>query len=134
MKNPPRYLYKYMSKRLDRVGDVIVNRRLHFSDPLRFNDPFDCAIGLNLHHGTATQDWVDYFTHLVEEETPNETAVYKRAKAEDNVRRGRHKDPEFLRQLEAEILSAVTESGQKLGVLCLTQFRSEERHDVGTLL
>jgi hypothetical protein len=42
----PRYIYKYMPDRLDRIGDIVVNRKIFFSSPLKFNDPFDCAIGI----------------------------------------------------------------------------------------
>ena len=41
MKKPPRYLYKYMKKRFDRVGDILVNHQLYFTSPARLTDPFD---------------------------------------------------------------------------------------------
>jgi len=31
---------------LDRIGDIAVNRRIFFSSPLNFNDPYDCAVGV----------------------------------------------------------------------------------------
>lgn len=120
MNKPPRYLYKYMSKRLDRIGDVLVNHRLHFADPDRLNDPFDCAIGLDLRNGANDQDWMDYLTHLVEYEKPESTPEYRRAKAEDNVRRGRHADPAFLDGVEQDIRRVVKETGCEQGVLCLS--------------
>jgi hypothetical protein len=78
MTTPPKFLYKYMGKRLDRIGDILVNRRLHFSDPLSFNDPFDCALGLDLRRSATDQDWVEYFIHLVEEDSPATTPNERR--------------------------------------------------------
>jgi hypothetical protein len=109
-----------MSKRLDRIGDILVNRRLHFADPGRFNDPFDCAIGLDLRRGATTQDWRDYFIHLVEEEEPESTPEYWRAKAEDNLSRERHADPDFVDEAEERIRHGVKEVGHEQGVLCLS--------------
>ncbi|HAD04965.1 MAG TPA: hypothetical protein DCF93_10220 [Desulfuromonas sp.] len=120
MKKPPRYLYKYMNKRLDRIGDVLVNRRLHFADPVRFNDPFDCALGLDLRRGATIQNWEDYFSHLVEVEEPKSTPEDRQAKAEDNVRRGRHTDPAFVDEAEKGIRRAVKEVGREQGVLSLS--------------
>lgn len=120
MTEPPTYLYKYMSKRLDRIGDVLVNRRLHFASPIRFNDPFDCAPGLDLRHGATDEDWTDYFVHLVQEYEPNSTPEYRQAKAKDNINRQRHTDPAFLDETEMEIRNAVKTSGHEQGVVCLS--------------
>ncbi len=43
---PPGHVYKYLPDRLDRIGEIVANKRLFFSSPLRFNDPFDCATGI----------------------------------------------------------------------------------------
>lgn len=120
MKSLPRFLYKYTGKRLDRIGDIIVNRRLHFSDPIKFNDPFDCALDLDLQRGASDQDWVEYFTHLVEEEEPDSAPNERRARAVDNVRRGRHKDPRFVNATRNDIRQIVKKLGRKQGVLCLS--------------
>jgi hypothetical protein len=109
-----------MGKRLDRIGDVLINRRLHFADPIRFNDPFDCAFGLDLRREATTQDWVEYFMHLVELEEPQSTPEVWRTKAEDNVKRGRHVDPAFIDEAEEGILRGVKEVGREQGVLCLS--------------
>ena len=120
MKSLPRFLYKYIGKRLDRIGDILVNRRLHFSDPINFNDPFDCALGLDLHHGSSDQDWVEYFIHLVEEEEPDSAPSERRKRAVDNVKRRRHKDPVFVNAAKNDIRQIVKELGRKQGVLCLS--------------
>ena len=120
MKSLPRFLYKYTGKRLDRIGDILVNRRLHFSDPIKFNDPFDCALDLDLQRGASDQDWVEYFTHLVEEEEPDSAPSERRARAVDNVKRGRHKDPVFVNATRNDIRQIVKELGRKQGVLCLS--------------
>jgi len=47
-------LYKFCSldtcKEMKNVRRMIVKRELFFSDPAKFNDPYDCNIGLNLRH------------------------------------------------------------------------------------
>lgn len=40
-----RYLYKY--RPLKRLEDILLNGELRFSNPLSFNDPFDCRINVN---------------------------------------------------------------------------------------
>lgn len=110
----------YLRKRLDRIEDILVNRQLHFADPIRFNDPFDCAIGLDFRCGATTQDWMDYFIHLVEKEEPKTTPEYRRAKAEDNLSRERHTNPDFVDKAEEGIRRGVKEVGQEQGVLCLS--------------
>lgn len=109
-----------MSKRLDRIGDVLVKRRIYFADPSRFNDPFDCALGLNLRSATSPKDWVDYFIHLVEKEKPESTPEERRAIAKDNVRRERHIDPQFVDEAELGIRQGVKKVGREQGVLSLS--------------
>ena len=110
-----------MGKRLDRIGDILVNRRFHFSNPENFNDPFDCALGIDLHSGASDQDWVEYFIHLVEEEDGMDTdPEERRKKAVNNFERGRHKDPSFIDDAENDIRQTVKELGRELGVLCLS--------------
>ena len=41
---PPSFLYKYAPANLERIWDVLVNKRIYFSSPLDFNDPFDCRL------------------------------------------------------------------------------------------
>lgn len=120
MKKPPRFLYKYMGSRLDRIEDILVNRRLHFANPSIFNDPFDCASGLDLRQGATKKDWIKYFIHLVQEEEPDSTLDYQRAKAKDNFRRGRHTSPDFIDGAEEGIRRVVGSAGRKQGVLCLS--------------
>jgi hypothetical protein len=109
-----------MGGSFDYIGDILVNRQLHFSDPTRFNDPFDCALSLNLQRGTTIDMWVEYFTHLVEEENPDFSLKARRNKAVDNVKRGRHTDPAFIYETEECIRQHIKELGKNQGVLCLS--------------
>ena len=43
---PPQFLYKYAPDNLEWIGDVLLNKRVYFSSPLRFNDPLDSRITL----------------------------------------------------------------------------------------
>lgn len=42
----PQYLYKYMPDCFERIGEIVANRRIFFSSPSKFNDPFDSALGI----------------------------------------------------------------------------------------
>ena len=44
----PLVLYKYARPVLEHVRQVVVERKLHFSDPKRFDDPFDCRVATDL--------------------------------------------------------------------------------------
>ena len=43
---PPQFLYKYAPDNLEWIGDVLLNKQVYFSSPLRFNDPLDSRITL----------------------------------------------------------------------------------------
>lgn len=120
MEPTPKFLYRYLGKRLDRIGDVLVHQRLYFSNPLTFGDPFDCALSLDLGNGASGPDWIEYFMHLAQWESPDSTPDERKARAEENFKRGRHNDPAFLEEVQERIKQGVMNVGSQHGVLCLS--------------
>jgi hypothetical protein len=83
-----------------------------------FNDPFDCAFGIDFHNGATDKDWGDYFTHLAKER--NLPPDKCRELAEDHVKRKRHRDLKFVEELEDETRKRGKEIGEGLGIFCLS--------------
>jgi hypothetical protein len=53
-------LYHYQGPRLDRVEDILKNKRVYFSNPVDFNDPWDCQPffdSINLDDATRREKW-----------------------------------------------------------------------------
>lgn len=109
-----------MGPDLDRIGSLLVNRELFFSDPQNFNDPFDCALGVDFGKEATDDEWTEYFEHVLEIDEPESTPEDRRGKAIANVKRDRHRDSSFLSETESGIAQQVTGIGRQQGVLCLT--------------
>lgn len=71
----PRWLYRYASvpakgsPREEGFRRLLVNNELYFSDPLKFNDPFDCTCLFGL-KGSAAADWRAFFAGKYHDESP----------------------------------------------------------------
>ena len=114
-KQPPAKLYKYQPYTVSSI-DNVYRRALWFSKPLRFNDPFDCALDLDL-SATSDDDW----TYIFEE--------FKKILPQEGV------PPEFFnnrfagdvyKALSTPILKELFERRKQLtlnhrGVCCLTE-------------
>ena len=112
----PQHLYKYLPDRLDRIGDILVHNHIHFSSPVDFNDPFDCARGIRFPNpaNLAKPDednWKKYFLHLAK----GMTVV-----ADDAFLVGKHKNAVFIAECEDEIEKAITTYGKGEGVFCVS--------------
>lgn len=101
------------------ILDVIKNKRLHFCDPDKFNDPFDCRPMILIKHSQCYDDevWRDFFYCLakLQYSGEKESEIEKHALAAYTM--GLHEDPKFL--------TGMTESLQVLGkdvrVCCFTK-------------
>ena len=63
----PDVLYKYRAlsgESREFVRQIIVENKVYFSSPERFNDPFDCRIHASF--GGTNKDWKNYFIMLTE--------------------------------------------------------------------
>jgi len=115
----PQHLYKYLPDRLDRIGDILVHNHIHFSSPVEFNDPFDCARGIRFPDpaNLTKQDednWKKYFQHLAT------LANYKEAAADNAFLTGKHKNALFIAECEDEIEKGITNYGKGQGISCFT--------------
>jgi len=126
MKKTPLKLYKYLSKRLDRIGDILVHNRVSFSSPAKFNEPFDCARGVRFPDPDNLSekeegDWREYFLHLAQErEGENDEAANIRD-ADAALFNRKHKDKAFIKDCGQSIEEAIFQREQKLGVFCLSE-------------
>jgi hypothetical protein len=122
----PRYIYKYMPDRLDRIGNIVVNRRIFFSSPLKFNDPFDCAIGIRFPdpNNLTKEDeacWRWYFEHIAAMRGDSNTVNKSKRDAAHTFELGKHKDPSFISDTQREIDRVIQEGGKQLGVFCASE-------------
>lgn len=69
MQNPGKQrIYKYRSDNLERIADILLNKRIHFSCPFDFNDPFDCTTKMQFPHQNKSvktrEDTRWFYEHL----------------------------------------------------------------------
>ena len=126
MKKKPPKLYKYLPKRLDHIGDILVHNRVFFSSPVKFNDPFDCARGVRFPDPDNLRekdegDWREYFLHLAQKRQGEHNETENIRDADAALLNGKHKDKAFIKDCEKSIDEAILQHGQKLGVLCLSK-------------
>ena len=63
--NPlPNLLYKYAPPCRERIEQVILHRKIYFSDPRAFNDPFDCRCAPDLSTPDKEKAWVEILETL----------------------------------------------------------------------
>lgn len=122
----PLKLYKYLSKRLDHIGDILVHNRVFFSSPAKFNDPFDCARGVRFPDPDNLSekdegDWREYFLHWAQKRKGEHDEAANIRDAKEAFFNGKHKDKAFIKDCEESIEKAVLLRGQKLGVFCLSE-------------
>ncbi len=124
-----KYLYKYMPPRLDRIGAIIVNNKIHFSSPLLFNDAFDCATTVLFPDpvdlsSTEEEALKRYYHYLMRHEYTfrgtNHTEKGISDEAEHGISRGLHRKPENHSQWAEGIKKEVNKFGNSYRILCLT--------------
>jgi len=125
MKKVPQHLYLYMRNRLDRILDVLLNQRIYFSDPSKFNDPFDCAFGIQFPNpGKLTSkdeaDWKEYLIHIGTEGPDSLAPEVSAKKAEQFLKDGKHKNIGIIQEFRKEVRAAIKALGKVMGVLCLS--------------
>ncbi len=122
----PRYIYKYVPDRLDRIGNIIVNRKIFFSSPLNFNDPFDCGIGVRFPDPeNLTNDdevcWRWYFKHIAAMRNDFNSINKSKHDAAHAFEIGKHGDPSFISDSQREIDHVIQKYGKNLGVFCASE-------------
>lgn len=102
----PDVLYKYRSLSGERgkeyVRQSIVENKVYFCSPSRFNDPFDCRVHFSF--GGDDEAWGDYLRDVLAKQRPElghdqrEAEVHRIVTSE-----GRHRDPSVLRGMVEEM-------------------------------
>ena len=114
---PPLSLYKYAPANLERIGDVLVGKRIYFSNPLAFNDPFDCRLVPDMGPGKP-EEWrrlMDENLEWAQRFGPEPLRGEEREKRATELL-----NPEFLSRV---IDGANREWCQNVGVCCLAEER-----------
>ena len=90
-------LYHYQAFNVDRLRQAIVEKRLYFSNPARFNDPWDCQPYFNSNAAfdpSLREKHVQYYIRITRKHGANATPV-----SEDQIQRRAQQlrdDPNFL--------------------------------------
>lgn len=100
--NLPEVLYKFRSWE-DKFHRQIINDSLaFFTSPLRFNDPFDCAIPVHFGKLSSHEILQDINEHLKQHQ-PHLKRSERRAKARELKKQKHYKNMELQTQLQREI-------------------------------
>lgn len=109
----PDILYKYRSlsgQGRDYVRQTIVENKVYFSSPSKFNDPFDCRVHMTF--GGSDQDWKDYLVELFEKNRPGLNYQQRQAEAHRIVKiEQRHRNPQVLRNMIGDLQQDVYNIG-----------------------
>ena len=120
----PQHLYLYM-RDLDRICDVLVKRRLYFSNPSDFKDPFDCALGIQFPKPKELtpeleEQWKEYLIHITTEGPGLRTPEENQNEADQFIRDEQHKENSIIQEYRKAIRTAIKAIGKQMGVLCLS--------------
>jgi len=115
------YLYKYCpidSK--DYTKKIITDNELHFSNPVDFNDPFDCRPKFKFH---ASEDEIKkFFKEYYKENLPQLNREQRRFKVKETMKKKRFENPELNDVIKRSIQNVLNETP----ICCF----SEERKDI----
>jgi len=117
IENPPLRLYQYRSFNPKYLQEVFVDRKLHFSDPTTFNDPFDCLPRIDLPKSVSSIK--KYSKRLAKGHAPQANRKERLKLAKDMEKsytelRGSEAGSEYL-------VNSALDAAQKFKVLCLSE-------------
>jgi len=120
----PKYLYKYLGTRIDRIKCIFIERQLYFSSPVEFNDPFDCATtikfpDINKYTDNDISCFKRFFSFLADYEGKNRTLNEAKNVADSAIDKGTHKDAAWLKECAIAIQDEIIEYGKTIGVTCM---------------
>jgi hypothetical protein len=117
-----RFLYRYYGC-LDYALDAITNRRLYFSAPGDFKDPFDCRPKFSLFFCKREPEeiWKRYFFLLAMEQHPGISDDEARKHAAAEILKGRHRDMLWLHEADEKIKKSVAEHVSTLKICCFSK-------------
>jgi len=119
----PPFLYRYLKPTPEHLQDIFQRRRLHFAEVDTLNDPFDCAIGLNLppYHDISPKTmnlWKKYFSHLAMEDDPSLSLTESQELAEQVIINGF--PPKEILELKTGIRNLLKERARLTRVCCFS--------------
>ncbi len=117
-KSIPDVLYKYRAlsgQSREYVRQTIVENKVYFSSPSKFNDPFDCRVHMSF-SGTD-KAWKSYFMGLLKKYRPDLNRQQRQAEVHRIVgTERRHRNPQALRNM----IGAVQKDVYDIGVFSLS--------------
>lgn len=116
------FLYRYYG-RFEFVIDAIANKRLYFSPPSDFNDPFDCQpkFSLQFCKNDPEEDWNRYFFILAKNQFPNIPDSEAQKHADAAIIKKKHKDLQWLREADENIKKTLVEQVTPLRICCFSK-------------
>lgn len=116
------FYYKYYGN-FEFLLDTLINKRLYFSCPNNFNDPFDCRpkFSLELCKNEDIGDWKEYFSILAKEENPGISDVEAMAHAETAINKGLHRNKEWLIKSDQDASEVLDEEIKDVRICCVTR-------------
>lgn len=116
------FLYKYYSN-LDFVLDTILNKRIYFSSPNDFNDPFDCHPKFSLFRckNDDISDWKYYLSALAKEQNPDISQNESIKHAEAAIKNGLHQNKDWLLKNDQFCTQVHKEELKKIRISCFTK-------------
>ena len=117
-----RFLYRYYGN-FDYVLDTIINKRLFFSCPNDFNDPFDCRPKFSLIRckNDNVEDWKEYLFILSKDEYPGISDDDAIKHAEAAINKGLHQDKKWLLKSDKYASRVVEEEIKNVRICCFTK-------------
>jgi hypothetical protein len=117
-----RFLYRYYGN-LDYVLDTIANKRLYFSSPTNFEDPFDCRPKFTLFSCKREPDsiWEKYFRLLAKERYPSISDVDAGEHAKAAVAKGSHRDKCWLRETDEAMRNSLIAHVSNERICCFSR-------------
>jgi hypothetical protein len=109
------FLYQYY-RRLDYALDTIANKRLYFSAPGDFNDPFDCRPKFSLFFckNDPEEVWNRYFLLLAKHQYPGISDEEARKHADASLLNGKHREYQWLREADKEIRISLNDTSLRI--------------------
>ena len=119
---PMLFLYKYYSS-FDFILDTIINKRLYFSCPNDFNDPFDCRPKFSLIRckNDNIEDWKEYLSILAKHEHHGIPDVEAMKHAEAALKKGLHQDKNWLLKSDKCVSQVLDEEIKKIRICCFAR-------------
>jgi len=117
----PEYLYRYIKPKPEWIEDILVHHKLFFPSATSLNDPFDCALGIDFRDDD--EDALrDYYAWVYREHWKGKGSPDGMANAiSERLLAGKHKEPQWIRQVPEGIKKMVLEEARTLRVCSLTE-------------